>query len=484
MATLNIVHTQSEVDVKAKRVVPSAVLVVLLVCSGYGASQQLDISPSSLQFDPQVVGSVSATKNIILTNSGNANLIISSVVASGGYSVTNNCSTVAPGTSCTIKVSFISGLLGSSSGVITITDNAANSPQVVNITGSTLPPLEFSPATTNFGSVAVGTSSPAKAVTLINHGGAFSIGSIGSSGDYLLNNNCPAVLSSGQSCTINISFHPTAMGNIGGTLTVTSHDPGFNSPLTAFTAALSGKGAGTVLSQVSLQPAQLNFKIEGAFDFSNRTRNVILSNGSASKSLTVQSVSVSGPIASGMPLYNIPSTTCGGMLPPGGNCQITVAIGPPGGASIFPIKASGAVTIVDSDVTSPQVVSLSANVSPEVTFTPSHLQFDPQALGTTSAPKVITVRNNLDRAGVSLLPLTVSGDFNAVAAGTKPCGNQPGLEAGDSCTIGITFSPTATGAINGAVSFTLYPECDPETVLVLHQPCPNAQVIGLVGTGK
>jgi len=470
--------------VNANRLVPSVLLIVLLVFPGFASSQQVDLSPSSLKFDPQLVGSVSPTKDIVLTNSGNANLVVSSIAASGGYSVANNCSTVTPGASCTIKVSFIAGLLGSTSGVITVTDNAATSPQLVNIAGSTLPPLEFSPASTSFGSVAVGTSSQSKSVTVINRGGAFSIRSIGVSGDYSQNNNCPATLGSGQSCTINVSFHPTTTGSIPGTLAITSMDPGFDFPLTGFTSPLSGKGAGTIATQVSLQPSRLNFKIEGAFDFSSRARKVILSNTSATNSLTVQSVSISGPIASGSSLYTIQSTTCRGMLPPGGKCQITVAIGPPGGATIFPMKASGAVTIVDSDVTSPQVISLSANVSPEVMFTPSQLQFDPQAVGTTSAPKMITVSNNLDRSGVSLLPLTVSGDFSSVPAGTKPCGNQPGLDAGDSCTLGITFTPNHTGAINGALTLTLYPECDPEAVLILHQPCPNAQVIGLVGTGK
>jgi HYDIN/CFA65/VesB-like, Ig-like domain/Cep192 domain 4 len=482
--TLGIVCTNSEVAVNANRLVRSSLLAVLLVFPGFASSQQVDLSPSSLKFDPQVVGSASATKDIVLTNSGNANLVVSSVAASGGYSVANNCSTVAPGASCTIKVSFISGLLGSASGIITITDNAATSPQLVNIAGSTLPPLEFSPATTSFGSVAVGTSSQSKSVTVINHGAAFSIRSIGVSGDYLQNNNCPATLGSGQSCTINVSFHPTTSGSIPGTLAITTMDPGFDFPLTGFTSPLSGMGVGTVATQVSLQPSRLNFKIEGAFDFSSRTRKVILSNTSPTSSLTVQSVSISGPIASGTPLFRIQSTTCGGMLSPGGTCQITVAIGPPGGATTFPVKASGAVTIVDSDVTSPRVISLSANLSPEVTFAPSQLQFDPQDVGTTSAPKVITVRNNLDLSGVSLLPLTVSGDFSAVPAGTKPCGNQPALEAGDICTLGITFTPNRVGAINGALTLTLYPECDPEAVLILHKPCPNAQVIGLVGTGK
>ncbi len=468
----------------ATRLVASVMLIVLLGFPGFASSQQVDLSPSSLKFDPQLVGSVSPTKDIVLTNSGSANLVVSSVAASGGYSVANNCSTVTPGASCTIKVSFIAGLLGSTSGVITVTDNATTSPQLVNIAGSTLPPREFSPATTSFGSIAVGTSSQSKSVTVINHGAAFSIGSIGVSGDYLQNNNCPATLGSGQSCTINVSFHPTTSGRIPGTLAITSMDPGFDFPLTGFTSPLSGMGVGTVATQVSLQPSRLTFKIEGAFDLFSRTRKVILSNSSATSSVTVQSISISGPIASGSPLYSIQSTTCGGMLPPGGKCQITVAIGPPGGATPFPMKASGAVTIVDSDITSPQVISLSTNVSPEVMFTPSQLQFDLQAVGTTSAPKVITVTNNLDVSGVSLLPLMVSGDFSAVPAGTKPCGNKPSLDAGDSCTLGITFTPNRVGAINGALTLTLYPECDPEAVLILHQPCPNAQVIGLVGTGK
>src|SRR6266446_2038589 len=294
--TLGTVCRYSEVAVNANRLVPSVVLAVLLVFPGIASSQQVDLSPSSLKFDPQLAGSASATKDIVLTNSGNANLVVSSVAASGGYSVAHNCSTVAPGATCTIKVSFISGLLGSTSGVITITDNAATSPQLVNIAGSTLPPLEFSPASISFGSVAVGTSSQSKSVTVINHAAAFSIRSIGVSGDYSQNNNCPATFGSSQSCTINVSFHPTTSGGIPGTLAVTSMDRGFDFPLTGFTAALSGMGVGTVATQVSLQPSRVNFKIEGAFDSSSRTRKVILSNTSATSSLTVQSVSISGPI--------------------------------------------------------------------------------------------------------------------------------------------------------------------------------------------
>jgi len=50
--------------------------------------------------------------------------------------------------------------------------------------------------------------------------------------------------------------------------------------------------------------------------------------------------------------------------------------------------------------------------------------------------------------------------------------------------VGVTFTPNRIGSIEGAVTFTLYPQCDPQTVLVLHEPCSTAQVINLTGTGN
>src|SRR5262249_20016895 len=148
-------------------------------------------------------------------------------------------------------------------------------------------------------------------------------------------------------------------------------------------------------------------------------------------------------------------------------------------------SAPGALTFVDSDPTSPQVVALSVSELPEVSFIPATLTFAPQPVGTTSAPQIVTLRYNLDQTGVSLIPATVSGDYNVVSAGANPCGLSPGFNGlGSTCTLGVSFSPSHTGVINGAVTFTLYPECNPESVLIFHQPCPTAQVVGLTGVGQ
>jgi hypothetical protein len=94
------------------------------------------------------------------------------------------------------------------------------------------------------------------------------------------------------------------------------------------------------------------------------------------------------------------------------------------------------------------------------------------------------VTNRMDLSGISLIPLSVSGDFNIVSAGTNPCGLSPGFNPGASCTLGVTFTPNKVGSISGAVTFTMYPECDPESVIIQHKACVNAQVINLTGTGK
>jgi hypothetical protein len=445
------------------------VLFSLLHLTPYALSQ-VSLSTTSLTFSPQLVGSVSAPQKLTLTNSGSSIITVNSIAASGGYSAKSNCSTLNPGDNCTISVTFLSGLLGTDQGVITINDTDASSPQLVTLSGSTLANQTLSPGRVNLGSVPVGTTGPSKAVTLTNHGQAFSVGVIATSGDYLQSNNCPATLASGASCTIEVAFHPTASGAIAGALSIASRD-------FPVSAALSGVGVGNVVSHVSLQPASLDFGGIGALDIFNHSKSVTLTNTSSSASLTIQNVLVNGPVSAGTPVYQIESTDCEGMLAPGKQCHIRVSIGD---SLSFPELVSGALTIVDSDPTSPQVVSLSATELQEVRFSSAALTFAPQKVGTTSAPQIVTLRNTLDRSGVSLAPLTVSGDYSVVAAGAHPCGNKPGFDAGSTCTLGVTFTPNRVGVINGAVTFTLYPECEPTHV----GPCPAAQELLLAGTGQ
>jgi len=95
------------------------------------------VSPGSLTFSAQAMGTTSAAQQVKLSNTGNAELTITSIGVSADFSQTNNCgSGVAINGSCTINVSFTPNGAGSLAGSLTITDNAANSPQAVQLSGT------------------------------------------------------------------------------------------------------------------------------------------------------------------------------------------------------------------------------------------------------------------------------------------------------------------------------------------------------------
>jgi sugar lactone lactonase YvrE len=113
------------------------------------------LSPSSLSFATQSVGTTSSTQNITLSNSGNATLTISSITITGANSGdfqkgTVTCgATLAAGTNCAIPVSFAPSATGSRSATLSIGDNAAGSPHTLALSGTG---IDFSVAVPSGGS--------------------------------------------------------------------------------------------------------------------------------------------------------------------------------------------------------------------------------------------------------------------------------------------------------------------------------------------
>jgi hypothetical protein len=164
----------------------------------------------------------------------------------GDFAQTNNCpGTLAARASCTINITFTPTATGSRSANLTLTDNAADSPQnaVLSGTGTTpAPAVSLSSTNLSFGNQNVGTTSTAQTVSLTNTGTAsLSITSIAlsgaNSGDFAQANNCPSTLAANANCTITVTFTPAANGNRSASLTLT--DNAANSPQNV---ALSGTG--------------------------------------------------------------------------------------------------------------------------------------------------------------------------------------------------------------------------------------------------
>lgn len=201
------------------------------------ASHALFHKPKS--FPALTAGNVSGRQTITLSNSGTKDVTVSSIAASGGFSQSNDCTNLHPGQSCEIEVTYISANVGSTKGVITINDNAASSPQIVNLTGKTVAAIVLTPSVLSFGSVAVGTSQT-KSITLANNGGAFAISAISALGDYAQTNNCATTLGAGQSCTIRVTFRPRTNGTRAGVVSVSSFDAGFTKATHGFDGGLVG----------------------------------------------------------------------------------------------------------------------------------------------------------------------------------------------------------------------------------------------------
>jgi trimeric autotransporter adhesin len=111
------------------------------VFTGQAPTPTADVSPSSLAFDPQAIGSVSPPQAVTISNTGTAPLIVTSVATTGPFVVTQNCTSnpIPAGNSCVENVMFSSLALGAFTGTLTITDNhggVAGSTQQVQLAGT------------------------------------------------------------------------------------------------------------------------------------------------------------------------------------------------------------------------------------------------------------------------------------------------------------------------------------------------------------
>lgn len=242
------------------------------------------INPNPLTFATITQGTTSSPMTITVTNSGNATLHIATVTLGGNnpsdFNMNNTCSgAYAANASCTISVTFTPLAAGQRSATITMADDAPNSPQVVQVSGTanpgqpTTPLVTLSAQSVGFGAVTQGTSSAAQNVTVSNSGGApLHISSVAlggaSAADYSLTNGCTASpYAVNATCALSITFAPLATRTRAATITITDDAP--NSPQTitltgTANAALSigaAPNGSTSASITAGQTAQYNLQI-------------------------------------------------------------------------------------------------------------------------------------------------------------------------------------------------------------------------------
>ena len=232
--TINPVNTAFPAECDAGAMTPQEKLLEysLFDLSNDGGAPTL--TPTTKDFGNEPVGFSTPAQTFVLTNNSTFPLNITAATATGDFRVTaNSCGNVPSGTTCSVDVVFSPTVLGPRTGTLTV--GSRGKTLTSSLTGNGIPALSIAPASLDFGNVDVGAPST-KTLTLTNNApGAVSLPPIVTTGDYTAATTCAASLPALSTCTISVTFRPSAIGARPGTLTL-------NSSYSSISVALTGNG--------------------------------------------------------------------------------------------------------------------------------------------------------------------------------------------------------------------------------------------------
>jgi hypothetical protein len=420
------------------------------------------VSPGTLAFGNVQTGT-SATKNVTVTNNQAVNLDFTSISAPAPYTVfagTTTCvvgTPVLPGTNCVISVMYSPTTVGANpASVLTITDDALGSPQMVNLTGSGVGQVTLNPTSLAFGTVEVNNAVTQNVTVTNNLGISLTISTItGFPAAYtqsIVANSCTPglVVVPGGNCVIAVTLTATATGAQPGTISINDDAP---------TSPQKFSVSANAIAPVVFSPTSLSFAAQQVGTTSTPAKTVTLNN-EQTVALNISGATITGPNASD---FNV-TTTCPlvpASLAASGNCPLQVTFTP---------SASGVRTailnVADDALGSPQTIPLTGSGSAPVTVLPGLLTFT-SPVGSTSAYQNVTI-TNASSGSVLFTGLLLSGDFIQTATN---CGTLPfTLTPGANCTVSLEFNPSIGGTRDGQLQ-------------VYDNTPTSPQVINLTGSG-
>jgi hypothetical protein len=312
------------------------------------------VSQSSLNFPATSGGNASAPQIVTLTNTGTATIHIAKLSTTPDFTFTSSCSTVIPGSSCPITITFTPQ--ASSSQVVTsvisaleIASDSSSSLDFISLFGTAIPPtLVLSPVVLDFGAILVGASATLPVQVTNGSSSPATLGSITTTGDYTVTGNCPAQgsqLSPGASCTLQITFAPTQAGTRTGAVSIASS-------LTALPLTINLTGSGAQ-SHLQITPTSLTF---GSVTVGSSSKLTLSLANTGTAPVSRIALSITGDYVITTPC----STTT---LASGASCAISVTFTPTAiGAR------TGTLSITSSDPNSPLTVPLTGTGIPAGTF--------------------------------------------------------------------------------------------------------------------
>lgn len=431
------------------------------------------VSPASLQFASQNVGSTSPEQTIVVSNAAEAagvlNIGAIEVTAGSDFAVSGgSCSagaSVSVGASCSIAVRFKPTAVGARAASLTIRHNGSGGSSTVSLAGTAVdesPAVSLSPTTLSFSRVVGGRSEPLR-VTVSSTGTAplqLSSLTLGGAqpGDFAIDGTSTCMagssVASGSSCFVAVRFLPTAQGARNASLAI-AH----NAAASPAVVSLAGTGNSSPQPGIALDTTTLDLGQQVVGTTGAAKTVTLTNNGEAGLSFT--SIAAGGIDGADIVLGG--SCAVGAIVPVQGSCTITAALRP----STLGNKAAslGIASNAPAGTVSIGLTGGGINApAPEVSLSQVALGFGTVTLGTSSTPRTVVLINT----GTGPLSLTGIESSSSEFVLSHDCPASLAVKA--SCTLRVVYRPTAANAA--------------ESILITSDALSSPNSIVLTGLGS
>ena len=197
---------------------------------GAAPSANVSATPASVVFTNVPIG-VSNTQTIQLRNTTTSSALISGLATQGAGFGTSGLTvplTLAAGGTSSFNVTFSPTSTGTFNGTLTLSVKGTSSGVVIPLTGSAVAAtrlLSASPASLNFGNVAVGEFTTSN-ISLVNQGNSsLTVQSVSASGQGFSGSGVSSdtIIAPGQTAVLAVEFAPTKTGSATGTIAISSN---------------------------------------------------------------------------------------------------------------------------------------------------------------------------------------------------------------------------------------------------------------------
>jgi hypothetical protein len=434
------------------------VTVALTGTGSTKASAQLSASSSSLNLGNVNTGS-HATQNIILNNTGNAAVNISGIQVTGnGFAVSGIATpaTIDAGHNATLTVTYTPTSAGSSTGTISVVNDASSTPLTIALSGAGVQPgLSVSPASFSFGSVVDG-QTKAQDFTITNTGtSTLTISQIGVSGaGYSVTGlTTPSSIAAGKSTTFSAQFAPAAAGSLTGIVSITS-----NASSTPAAVALSGTGVAASVT-FSASPANLSF---GNVNTGNASAKSVTLTNNGNANMTLSQITVNGKDV------HVSGITTPTTIAAGKTAVLNVTFTPVSAESV-----TGNITVTSTQGANAVIPISGSGVQAALSITPTNAAFGNVSVG-SAASQTIQL-SNTGTAALTISQVSVGGSGYSTGSVTLPITLNPGQAS----TFNIQYLPTVAGSATGSVSVVSTAPNSPATIALSGSGIAATQTLSL-----